>query len=170
MPKRVVDGEGIWGSDKILSLREEHRPEYANLVPLAEANGVFEADAYKVWSRVYSYNRRGVTPEWVSDLLSELIRVGLLLVWEDKKRGKVWGYWEGNQKPGRLPKQSEQDKYKNLPPNPPSSLSVSSAETQRNLLPRLGLVRSGQDRSVLEPAAQEGKKNSKHGSTKEFNC
>jgi len=149
VPKRVVDGEGIWGSDKILRLSTEFQPEYANLLPLAEANGVFEVNPHKVWSRVYAYNRRNVTVEWVQELLNELVEVGLLLIWEDN--GKVWGFWDGNEKAGRLPKESEQKKYKNLPPNPPKNLSEVSAETQRrlsgfsaelplNLPPRFGMV------------------------------
>ena len=155
MPKRIVDGEGVWGSDKLLKLQKEYRPEYANLVPLAEANGVFEADPYKVWSRVYSYNRREVTVEWVAGLLQDLVRVGMLFLWEDK--GKVWGFWEGNQKAGRLPSPSEQIKYKNLPLRPPTHLLSGSSETSMNLLPRLGMVGIVKDGSVLEPAAQENK-------------
>ena len=150
MPKRIVDGEGVWGSDKILQLKEEYRPEYANLVPLAEANGVFEADAYKVWSRVYSYNRRDKDVVWVSGLLEDLVRVGLLLLWENK--GKVWGFWEGNQKAGRLPSPSEQEKYKNLPDRPPRSLLSDSPENSISLLPRLGLVGSVKNRIGLDPA------------------
>jgi len=29
MPIRLIDGEGIWGSNKIEQLEPRHRPEYA---------------------------------------------------------------------------------------------------------------------------------------------
>lgn len=155
MPKRVVDGDAVWRSKKLKQMRREFRAEYANLVPLAEANGVFEVDADRVWSDVYSYNREDVSVETVEAILAELERVGLLRVWTE--RGKTWGYWEGIHKSGRLPKASELQKYKNLPPNPPSetSLSGDSAETALILAPRFGiglvLDRSG---SGAEPQDQ----------------
>jgi hypothetical protein len=121
MPKRIVDGEGLWGSKKILSLKEEHKPEYANWVPLAEANGTFELDPRKIWLRVYGYNRQKVTMEFVYDLLEDLVASGLLLAWEED--GKVYGFWDGQDKVGRLPGPSEQKKYKNLPPDPPLDCS-----------------------------------------------
>jgi hypothetical protein len=58
MPKRVVDGEAVWRSDKIASLSESWmRPEFANLIPLALANGSFECSPRLIWSQVYAYNR-----------------------------------------------------------------------------------------------------------------
>ena len=139
MPKRVVDGDAVWRSKKLKQMSPQFRAEYANLVPLAEANGVFEVDVDRVWSDVYSYNREGVSVETVQEILSELETVGLLRVWEQD--GKTWGYWEGIHKSGRLPKASELQKYKNLPPNPPeiSSLSGVSAESARILAPRFGI-------------------------------
>ena len=139
MPKRVVDGDAVWRSKKLKQMSPEFRAEYANLVPLAEANGVFEVDVDRVWSDVYSYNREGVTVGIVAEILAELESVGLLRVWQES--GKVWGYWEGIHKSGRLPKASELLKYKNLPPNPPeiSSLSGDSAEGARILAPRFGI-------------------------------
>lgn len=139
MPKRVVDGDAVWRSKKLKQMRPEFRAEYANLVPLAEANGVFEVDVDRVWSDVYSYNRDGVTVETVSEILAELESVGLLRVWEES--GKTWGYWEGIHKSGRLPKASELQKYKNLPPNPPDRTSISgdSAEDSLIVAPRFGI-------------------------------
>lgn len=125
MPKRMVDGEGIWESDKIRKLDDKHKPEYAYLLPLAEANGVFEVNAYKIWARVYAYNRRTVTPDFVCDILLDFARVGLLKAWEEE--GKIWGFWDGSEKPGRLPGSTEIRKYKNLPPDPP--LTCSQDET-----------------------------------------
>jgi hypothetical protein len=44
MNKRILDGTGEWKSDKIARIQPEWtRSEYANWIPLALANGVFEA-------------------------------------------------------------------------------------------------------------------------------
>lgn len=139
MPKRVVDGDAVWRSKKLKLMHPQFRAEYANLVPLAEANGVFEVDADRIWSDVYSYNRDEISVETVEEILANLEEVGLLRVWEEDR--KVWGYWEGIHKSGRLPKASELSKYKNLPPNPPPEKSISgdSAETSLTLGPRFGI-------------------------------
>jgi hypothetical protein len=121
MPKRIVDGEGLWGSKKVLALKEEHRAEYANLIPLAEANGTFELDPRKIWLRVYGYTRPSVTMDFVYELLEDLASVGLLLAWEEEN--KAYGFWDGQDKAGRLPGPSEQKKYKSLPPDPPLDCS-----------------------------------------------
>jgi hypothetical protein len=121
MPKRIVDGEGLWGSKKVRSLKNEHKAEYANLIPLAEANGTFELDPRKIWLRVYGYARQEVAMDFVYDLLEDLASVGLLLAWEED--GKIYGFWDGQDKVGRLPGPSEQKKYKSLPPDPPLDCS-----------------------------------------------
>jgi hypothetical protein len=121
MPKRIVDGEGLWGSKKVLTLKEENKAEYANLLPLAEANGTFELDPRKIWLRVYGYNRQNVSMEFVYYLLEDLASSGLLLAWEEDE--KVYGFWDGQDKIGRLPGPSEQKKYKSLPPDPPLDCS-----------------------------------------------
>jgi hypothetical protein len=102
MPKRIVDGEGIWKSDKLAALDDMTRAEYANLIPLADANGVFHCDAYKIWSQVYSYNRAQYDPETIDSILHELAAGGMLFRWRDES-DKVWGYFVGIEKPGRLP-------------------------------------------------------------------
>lgn len=100
MAKRVVDGGGLWRSDKLALVEPEWiRPEYANLIPLALANGSFEASARRVWADVYSYNRPGITLEMVEQILAELERVKLLFRWTDEA-GKQWGYWVGIEKRG----------------------------------------------------------------------
>lgn len=121
MPKRIIDGEGVWGSKKVLALQEEHKSEYANLLPLAEANGTFELDPRKIWLRVYGYNRQKMTMEFLHGLLYDLASVGLLLAWEEDS--KIYGFWDGQDKAGRLPGPSEQKKYKNLGPDPPLDCS-----------------------------------------------
>jgi hypothetical protein len=117
MPARVVDGDAIYLSDKVKSLKPEHRAEYSYLLPLAEANGVFEADPHRIWVTAYAFHREGTSPGWVRDLLDDLKRVDLLRTWEEV--GKTWGYWTGIDRPGRLPPKAHLNRYKNLPPNPP---------------------------------------------------
>lgn len=117
MPARVVDGDAIWLSDKVGALKPEHRAEYSYLIPLAEANGVFEADPNRIWARAYSFHRSGIDPGWVRDLFSDFQRVDLLRTWVEA--GKTWGWWTGIDKSGRLPGKEHIKRYKNLPPNPP---------------------------------------------------
>ncbi len=101
MPKRVVDGEGIWRSNKLALLPPEMKAELANLIPLALANGSFECTPEEVWSRVYAKNRREVPLDWVVRLLDELERAKILFRWNAE--GRTWGYWTAIDKPGRLP-------------------------------------------------------------------
>lgn len=116
MPKRVIDGEGLWRSKKLKKVPAQYRAEYANLLPIAAANGSFECDPDSIWADVYAFNRPEVTPEMVVQILDELEKAELLRRWTEV--GKVWGYWEGICKAGRLPT-SHLDRYKNLPPVPP---------------------------------------------------
>lgn len=120
MPARVVDGEGIWRSSKLKKLPPEYRAEYANLVPLAEANGVFDCDPDRVWSDVYAYNRPEFDVEKVEDLLDCLASVDLLRRWSVGE--KKYAYWTGIYKSGRLPSETHLKRYKGLPPMPPDEL------------------------------------------------
>ena len=120
MPKRVLDGEGLWRSDKLADVQPaSRRAEFANLIPLAMANGTFEAGARRIWSAVYSYNRPDFTDLDVSQMLEEFERVKLLFRWTDLNSGKVWGYWVGIDKPGRLPGKSRWGKNEAIGPEPP---------------------------------------------------
>ena len=66
MPKRILDGESLWGSGKLARVEPPaFRAEFANLLPLALANGVFEANPRLIWSRVYAFNRPDVSLETV---------------------------------------------------------------------------------------------------------
>jgi hypothetical protein len=108
MPKRIVDGEALWGSSKIAQLPVWAKAEYANLLPLAGANGTFECDARQIWARVYSFNRPEMTPDQVAQILSAFEKVGLLGRWKEKN-GRICGYFIGIHKPGRLPPKSRSD-------------------------------------------------------------
>src|ERR1700731_2689460 len=95
MPKRIVDGPGIWESHKLRQVQPpEWRAEFANLIPLAMANGVFECCPYQIYSKVYNFNRKGWSPEQVLAMLTEFERVKLLFRWEDST-GKIYGFWVG---------------------------------------------------------------------------
>lgn len=111
MPKRIVDGEGVWRSDKLAEIKPAWiKAEYANLLPLAMANGSFELTNRRIWSDVYSYNRPEITEQKVEQIINELERVKLVFIWYDEATRKTWAYWVGINKPGRLPSVSRQAK------------------------------------------------------------
>ena len=107
MPKRIVDGDALWRSKKLGQVEPAaFRAEYANLIPLALANGTFEADPRLVWATVYAYNRPDITHADVEAVLAEFRRAKMLFTWRDPSDGKEWGYWVGIERPGRLPGKS----------------------------------------------------------------
>jgi hypothetical protein len=119
MPKRILDGEGIWRSDKIGSVQPVRaRAEYANLLPLALANGSFECSALRVWSIVYSYNRPDVSVDDVQVFLDAFENAGLLFRWTEPD-GKNWAYFVGIEKPGRLPGKSRKGRNEKVGAEPP---------------------------------------------------
>ena len=118
MPKRVVDGDALWRSRKLLLVPVEYRGEYANLVPLADVNGSFECDPASVWADVYSFNRPNITIADVTAMLGAFEAAGMLVRWN--QGGKTWGHFVGIQRAGRLPSGSHVTRYRNLPPLPPS--------------------------------------------------
>ncbi len=120
MPGRIVDGEGVWGSEKISKSHESVRGEYCNWLPLAEANGVFEVDPKRIWSRIYSYNRDKVSLDFVNFVVMEFNRVGLLFLWDSED--KMFGFWTGIDQKGRLPHPAQRKQYRKLPPDPPKEL------------------------------------------------
>ena len=100
MPTRMVDGDALWRSDKLAQVMPANfRAEYANLIPLALADGTFECNPRRVWADVYSYNRPDVPVTMVEDILNEFERVGLLK--RSARKGKTWGFWVGIE--SRLP-------------------------------------------------------------------
>jgi hypothetical protein len=103
MPKRIVDGDAIWTSNKLLLVATEaFRAEYANLLPLSNANGSFECSPRRVWRDVYSYNRPSVSCEMVVRILDELEAARLLFRWKHTD-GHIWGFWVGIRRKGLLP-------------------------------------------------------------------
>lgn len=122
MPCRVVDGEAVWTSKKLRKVPEKYRLHYANWLPLAEANGTFELDHDMIWSRVYACLCPSVTSEEVKEIAKMFVEVGLIYKWNE--HGKTWGYFRGNEKPGRLPAKTHLDRYKNLPPFVPDKSGI----------------------------------------------
>ena len=134
MNKRILDGAGLWKSDKLARMQPEWmRAEYANLIPLALANGVLEADTRRIWATVYSYNRPEISFEDVEEIKRELCRVGLLFLWPDEQSGKIWAYFTGIDKLGRLLSRSRLDKkHEPIGPNPPADALRSYIELTRS--------------------------------------
>jgi hypothetical protein len=135
MPKRVIDGEALWRSDKLSRVEPAWvRSEYANLIPLALANGVFESDAKRIWSQVYSYNRPYMGIEEVKTILAALERARLLFRWRDAS-GKEWGYWTNSDKPGRLPPASHRARFVCGPEPPQEELRQFLAGPSTEFIP-----------------------------------
>lgn len=106
MPKRIVHGERVWRSTKLSEVNPEFRAEFANLLPLALANGTFECDPMLIWTQVYAFNRPSVRASKVIKILDEFERVRMLFRWNGVG-GKPWGFWIGIRNGNVLPKISE---------------------------------------------------------------
>ena len=134
MNKRILDGGALWKSDKIARIQPEWiRAEYANWIPLALANGVFEADTRRLWATVYSYNRPAISFDDAEEIKREFCRAGLLFLWHDEATGKLWGYFTGIDRPGRLPAKSRLDnKHEPIGPTPPADALRSYTELTRS--------------------------------------
>jgi hypothetical protein len=101
MPKRVIDFDAMWGSDKLAACAEWAQAEYAWLYGLADASGCFELTNLRViWGRVAAI-RKNLTIERLEQVFDEFQDKGLLFVWEHE--GKRYGHWTGSDVPGRLP-------------------------------------------------------------------
>ena len=108
MPKRVLDGEGIWGSTKLARCPEWMRAEYAWLYPLADAYGCFELTSIAVIRGKVAPHRTKLTEKRLLQIFDEFHERGLLFVW--LKNGRKYGYWTGSDRSGRLPRPSRRSK------------------------------------------------------------
>ncbi len=126
MPKRVIDFDALWASDKLASCAEWAQSEYAWLYGLADASGSFEMTNLRViWGRVAAI-RKNLTLERLGEVFDEFIARGLLFTWEEK--GKRYGHWTGSDVPGRLPPPSWRMRLEKLaPPVPRQALAAYSA-------------------------------------------
>jgi hypothetical protein len=126
MPKRVLDFDALWASDKLASCAEWAQSEYAWLYGLADASGSFEMTNLRViWGRVAAI-RKNLTIERLQEIFDEFIARGLLFTWEEN--GKRYGHWTGSDVPGRLPAPSWRARLEKLaPPVPRDGLAAYSA-------------------------------------------
>src|SRR5690349_18953904 len=126
MPKRVIDFDALWASDKLAACAEWAQSEYAWLYGLADASGSFEMTNLRViWGRVAAI-RKNLTIERLQEIFDEFIRRGLLFTWEEN--GERYGHWTGSDVPGRLPAPSWRARLEKLaPPVPRDGLAAYSA-------------------------------------------
>jgi hypothetical protein len=118
MPKRVIDFDAIWASDKIAACAEWAQAEYAWLYGLADCCGCFELTNLRViWGRVAAV-RRNLSLERLEQVFDEFHDKGLLFRWNEN--GKRYGHWTGSDVPGRLPPPSWRNRLERLAPPVPA--------------------------------------------------
>jgi|HubBroStandDraft_6_1064221.scaffolds.fasta_scaffold296131_1 hypothetical protein len=104
MPKRVLDFDALWASDKIAACAEWAQAEYAWIYGLADANGSFELTNLRVlWCKVAAVRKKLPFTRF-EQVISEFHSKGLLFIWSHDR--KTYGHWTGSDKPGRLPRVS----------------------------------------------------------------
>ncbi len=130
MPKRVIDFDAMWGSDKLASCAAWAQAEYAWLYGLADASGCFELTNLRViWGRVAAI-RGNLTIERLEQIFAEFQDKGLLFVWEHE--GKRYAHWTGSDVPGRLPPPSWRMRLEKFaPPVPKQQLAEYMARFAR---------------------------------------
>jgi hypothetical protein len=117
MPKRVIDFDAMWGSDKLAACAAWAQAEYAWLYGLADASGCFEMTNLRViWGRVAAI-RANLTIERLEQVFAEFQDKGLLFVWEHE--GKRYAHWTGSDVPGRLPPPSWRMRLEKFAPPAP---------------------------------------------------
>ncbi|MGA7785151.1 MAG: hypothetical protein WB997_10970, partial [Candidatus Acidiferrales bacterium] len=123
MPKRVIDFDAMWASDKIAACAEWAQVEYAWLYGLADCCGCFELTNMRViWGRVAAV-RKNLSLERLAQVFDEFHDKGLLFRWSDG--GKRYGHWTGSDVPGRLPPPSWRNRLERLtPPVPKAELDA----------------------------------------------
>jgi hypothetical protein len=130
MPKRVIDFEAMWASDKLSRCAEWAQAEYAWLYGLADANGSFELTNLRViWGRVAAI-RKNLSLERLEQIFGEFSDKGLLFTWEEN--GKKYGHWTHSDLPGRLPPQSWRNRLERLAPPVPAAALEKYSQGLRN--------------------------------------
>lgn len=137
----------MWSSEKIRALPAWAKAEFAWLLPLAMANGVFECDLRRIWAKCYAYGRPEMSLEQLMEVLHAFSQVGLLFRWFQPD-GKEWAYWVGISKIGRLPPKSRlYRKHETCGPEPPQKplAEYMASHYVSNGLIGLGLGQVSQD-------------------------
>ena len=144
MPKRVIDFDAMWGSDKLASCAPWAQAEYAWLYGLADASGCFEITNLRViWGRVAAI-RANLTIERLEQIFLEFQDKGLLFVWEHE--GKRYAHWTGSDVPGRLPPPSWRMRLERFaPPVPKQRLAEYMARFARGRAALAGVGFRGED-------------------------
>jgi hypothetical protein len=157
VPKRVIDADAMWSSDKLAACAEWAQAEYAWLYGLADASGSFELTNLRViWGRVAAI-RRNFTIERLEQVFDEFGACGLLFRWESS--GKRYGYWTGSDVPGRLPAPSWRVRLEKLaPPVPRKELAEYVARFSRGA--KQEAAQHAADRSAEYSAERETQRTS----------
>ena len=142
MPKRVIDFDALWASDKIAACPAWAQAEYAWLYGLADASGSFELTNLRViWGRVAAV-RKDLTIERLEQIFQEFMARGLLFTWEAS--GKRYGHWTGSDVPGRLPPPSWRARLERLaPPLPQAELAAYMSRFASRRAPAILLAGDG---------------------------
>ena len=145
MPKRVIDFDAMWGSDKLAACADWAQAEYAWLYGLADASGCFEVTNLRViWGRVAAI-RGNLTIERLEQVFAEFQDKGLLFVWEHE--GKRYAHWTGSDVPGRLPPPSWRMRLEKFaPPVPKQRLAEYMARFARGRAALAGVGFRGEAR------------------------
>jgi hypothetical protein len=154
MPKRVIDFDAMWGSDKLAACAEWAQVEYAWLYGLADASGCFELTNLRViWGRVAAV-RRNLTLERLEQVFDEFHDKGLLFIWEE--HGKRYGHWTGSDVPGRLPPPSWRMRLERFaPPVPKQQLAEYMSRFARGRAASVGGAFLGPDSPASERVAEK---------------
>ena len=129
MPKRVIDFDAMWSSDKLAACSVWARREYAWLYGLADCSGSFELTNLRViWGKVAAI-RPDLSLKRLEQIFAEFNRHGLLFVWE--QNSKRYGHWTGSDMPGRLPPASWRARLQRLAPPVPADLLAEYMNARR---------------------------------------
>ena len=109
MPRRVFDGEGAWGSDKIAKVEPViYRLYYAWLHSLADCYGSFEITNIRHTAGKVNANIPRLTAQELEKVFQEFYKRGLAFIW--KQLGRRYLHWTGSMKKGRWPRESRRTK------------------------------------------------------------
>jgi hypothetical protein len=160
MPKRVLDFDAMWGSDKLAACAAWAQGEYAWLYGLADASGCFEITNLRViWGRVAAI-RGNFSIERLEQVFAEFQDKGLLFVWEHE--GKRYAHWTGSDVPGRLPPPSWRMRLERFaPPVPKQMLAEYMARFARGRAALAGVGFRGEPEREIE--ARSGVKDGLEG-------
>lgn len=164
MPKRVLDFDALWASDKLAACADWAQSEYAWLYGLADASGSFEITNLRViWGRVAAI-RKNLSLERLQEIFDEFIARGLLFTWEEN--GKRYGHWTGSDVPGRLPSPSWRARLEKLaPPVPPEALAAYSARfggSKEGIVARAGARSAAASEFAADPNTDAQAQGLKH--------